>query len=390
MFRSLSLAINGGQAVYPHGLKRGRVFGEEERQAVWDVMETGVVSKAGMGEMVKCFEREFADYHRIPFAITTTSGTTALHTAISALGIGPADEVIVPDLSFISTASVVLQVGARVIFCDVDKESFNLSVEDLEAKITKRTKAVIVVHLYGAPANIASIIPLVKGYKLWLVEDCAQAHGATVNGQFVGTYGDIGCFSFYQTKNMSCGEGGMIITSNEELARRCRSLTRHGLIGDNLTDYDYDKIGYNYAMTELQAAIGRIQLRKLNELNRRRNQNATSYRSKLCDLPLFFQRNCNGHANHCLTAALPLELMHHREWFLEAVRAEGAMINCLYPLALSRTQLFAGAPDKPRTSNILATSLFNLYTNPDVSSYFVEVCCASIRKVLGIMIEGEL
>lgn len=388
MFNEPSLAINGGQAVYPDKLKRGMVFGEEERQAVWDVMGTGVVSRAGIGEMVRQFEAKFAAYHHVPFAFTTTSGTTALHTAVSALQLGPGDEVIVPDLTFISTASVVLQTGAKAVFCDVDQESFNMSVEDLKSRITARTKAVIVVHLYGAPANIGGIASVVKEHGLWLVEDAAQAHGATIDGQLVGTLGDIGCFSFYQTKNMSCGEGGMIITSNEELAKRCKSLTRHGLIGDNLADYDYDKLGYNYAMTELQAAIGIVQLNKLELLNSRRCQNATLYRAALQDVPLRFQSDSDGHVNHCLTAVLPEDLMSHRQWFLEAVRAEGAMINCLYPVTLSRTQLFKDVSDRPTRSRILAASLFNFYTNPDVTSHFVDVCCSATRKVLGTMTGG--
>ncbi|MFH1598177.1 MAG: DegT/DnrJ/EryC1/StrS family aminotransferase [Patescibacteria group bacterium] len=388
MCERLSLAINGGSAVYPEGLKRGRVFGEEERQAVWEVMGKGVVSRAGMGEMVQQFEQAFSAYHQVPFAISTTSGTTALHTAVDVLQLGPGDEVIVPDLTFVSTASVVLQTGARVVFCDVDPTTFNLSVEDLSSKITARTKAVIVVHLYGAPVEMSQIILLVREHDLWLVEDCAQAHGATIGEQIVGTFGDIACYSFYQTKNMSCGEGGMIITRNEELAQRCRSLTRHGLISDDLTVYDYDKIGYNYVMTELQAAIGLVQLRKLAELNRRRGEIARRYRDKLSDLPLQFQTDANGHVNHCLTATLPVVWMKHRNWFLDAVRAEGAMINCLYPLALSQTALFAGF-NRPVNSQQVAASLFNLYTNPDVTSHFVDICCAAVRKVCSTMIRGE-
>lgn len=304
MFRSPELAINGGNAVYPDGLKRGKVFGEEEREIVWEVMGSGVVSRAGCGERVQQFEQAFAAYHDISFAIATTSGTTALHAAVDALGIGPGDEVIVPDLTFISTASVVLQVGAKVVFCDIDSSTFNISSEDLRRKITAKTKAVIAVHMYGTPADMENVTAIAREYNLFLIEDCAQAHGAAINGKFVGTFGDLGCFSFYQTKNMSCGEGGMVITSDEILAKKCRSLTRHGLIGDNLADYDYDKLGYNYAMTELQAAIGLVQLKKLERLNKSRCQNSVSYRRQLEGLGLRFQLDCNGHVNHCLMACI--------------------------------------------------------------------------------------
>ena len=388
MFSDRSLAINDGRAVYPDKLKRGRVFGEEERQAVWDVMGKGIVSRAGMGEMVRRFEESFAAYHNVPFAISTTSGTTALHAAMDTLQIGPDDEVIVPDLTFVSTASAVLQTGAKVIFCDVDPASFNISVEDLRSKITPKTKAVVVVHLYGAPADMGRIMPLLREFGIRLVEDCAQAHGAVSNGQMVGTFGDLACYSFYQTKNMSCGEGGMVITRDEDLAKRCRSLTRHGLASDSLADYDYDKLGYNYSMTELQAAIGLVQLRKLARLNQRRCENSAKYRTELGGLNLRFQSDSVGHANHCLTAVLPDCLMKYRDWFLEAVRAEGAMINCLYPIALSRTQLFAAKSNKPSTSDRVASSLFNLYTNPDVTNHFIEVCCEAIRKVMVAMKGG--
>ncbi|MFY9493115.1 MAG: DegT/DnrJ/EryC1/StrS family aminotransferase [Minisyncoccia bacterium] len=382
MFDSRELAINGGNAVYPDGLKRGRVFGKEEKQAVCEVMEKGVVSRAGCGEKVQLFEKSFADYHGVRYAIATTSGTTALHTALDALGIGPGDEVIVPDLTFISTASAVMQTGAHVVFCDIDVDTFNMSAEDLERRITPKTKAVIVVHLYGAPADIASILAVTRKHNLWLVEDCAQAHGAKFDDQLVGTFGVISCFSFYQSKNMSCGEGGMVITDNEDLGRRARSITRHGLIGDDLAAYDYDKLGYNYAMTELHAAIGIVQLGKLEQMNEQRSINAALYRKELAGVGMKFQRDIPGHANHYLTAVLPELYGEHRGKFLAAVRAEGGMINCLYPIALSRTKLFTALSDKPEISDRVATTLFNLYVNPDVSDTFVRICCDAIKKVL--------
>ncbi|MBI4092569.1 MAG: DegT/DnrJ/EryC1/StrS family aminotransferase [Candidatus Kerfeldbacteria bacterium] len=363
-------------------MKRGKVFGEEEGQVVSDVMRSGVVSKAGSGPMVQRFEREFAGFHGMPFAIATTSGTTALHIAVSALEIGPGDEVIVPDLTFISTASVVLQNGAKVVLCDIDERTLTISTGDLLRKVNSRTKAVMVVHLYGRPANMQEILEITKPRGIAVVEDCAQAHGATIGGQKVGTFGDLGCFSFYQTKNMSCGEGGMVITNNETLARRCKSLTRHGLVGDDLSAYDYDKLGFNYSMTELQAAIGLVQLAKLDRLNQVRRRNAKLYRLHLSGLPMIrFQEDCSGHVNYCLTAVLRGNLAGERDRFLEAVRAEGILVNCLYPKALSGTKLCSGAEDRPATSGAVASSVFNLYTNPDITAHFVETCCAAIRKV---------
>ncbi len=378
MTQSTKLAINGGKPICPEGLKRGRVFGDLEKTAVLEVMDSDVVSRAGRGARVALFEEAFATYHQMPYAVATSSGTSSLHAAVEALGIGPGDEVIVPDLTFVSTASVVMQAGARVVFCDIDNDTFNMSAADLSNKITSATKAVIVVHLYGAPADMDSVSQVARDHGLYVIEDCAQAHGAKFHERIVGTIGDIACFSFYQTKNLSCGEGGMVITRNEALYRRVRSIVRHGLAGDDLSAYDYDKLGYNYAMTELQAAIGLVQLRKLDTLNERRSHNAATYRAELSGLGLHFQTDSPGHVNHYLTATLP-SIGVSRDDFLSAVRAEGAMINCLYPLTLSGTRLFGGIPVAPIAARV-ASSLFNLYVGPGIDEHFIDICCQAVQK----------
>lgn len=180
----------------------------------------------------------------------------------------------------------------------------------------------------------------------------------------------------------------MVITDNEELAARCNSLIRHGLIGDELEAYDYDKLGYNYAMTELQAAIGLVQLRKLHTLNQRRSKNAELYRRLLEDLPLRLQTKAAGHAHHCLTGVLPTSLGIRRDWFLQAVRREGGIINCLYPKALSQTVLFTSHGEKTQNAPQLASTLFTLYTNPNVSRHVVEVSCEAIHKVYRVTCGG--
>jgi perosamine synthetase len=159
-------------------------------------------------------------------------------------------------------------------------------------------------------------------------------------------------------------------------------LTHHGLIGAHLADYDYDKIGYNYAMTELQAAIGLIQLKKLKRFNQRRSQNAANYRSRLKGSGLRFQTGATGCVDYCLTAILPEEIAPQRDRFLAAVRAEGALINCLYPLPLSGTKLFKNSASSQFISPRIAASLFNLYTNPDIDEHFINICCEAIRKVI--------
>jgi perosamine synthetase len=243
------------------------VLGREEEDAVKKVLQSGILTQ---GENVRSFEEAFANYIGVDHAVAVTNGTIALDLALKALKLGAGDEVLVPAFSFIATSNCALFQGAKPVFADIDQRSFNIDPIDVNEKITAKTKAMIPVHLFGQPAKMDELKKIAQDHGIFLVEDAAQAHGAEYKGRKVGGLGDVGCFSFYATKNMTTGEGGMITTNNGELARRTRLLRSHG----QTEKYLHVILGYNYRMTELSAAVGLVQLKKLDELNKKRIVNA--------------------------------------------------------------------------------------------------------------------
>lgn len=238
----------------------------ESIQAILDVLKSGQLAQ---GPKVDEFERAFASYIGTKYAIAVNSGTAALHVGLLAAGIAEGDEVITTPFSFIATANCCLFCGAVPIFVDIDSETYNIASHLIEEKITPKTKAIIIVHLYGQPCDMNEILAICKKYKLMLIEDACQAHGAEYGGYKVGSFG-IGCFSFYPTKNMTTGEGGMITTDNEDIALKARKIRQHG----QSQRYVNDMLGYNYRMTDIAAALGICQLKNLDAANAKRMRNA--------------------------------------------------------------------------------------------------------------------
>ena len=243
------------------------LIGEEEINAVVEVLKSGMLAS---GKEVEAFEKEFAQYLGAKHAVAVANGTAALDVALKTLKIGPGDEVITTPFTFIASANSILFQGARPVFADIDPKTYNLDPNDVLEKITDKTKAIVVVHLYGQPANMKVFKEIAEDYKLYLIEDCAQAHGAEFEGQKVGTFGDIAAFSFYPTKNMTTGEGGMVVTNNDELAKKADLIRNHG----QAEKYLHVELGYNLRMTNIAAAIGRAQLKKLEGWNEKRIENA--------------------------------------------------------------------------------------------------------------------
>ncbi len=243
------------------------LLGAEEFEAVKRVMESGILAH---GPEVEAFEKEFAEYIGVKHAVAVANGTAALDIALKAIGVGPGDEVITTPFTFIATSNAVLFQGAKPVFADIDPETYNLDPDNVLEKITSKTKAIIVVHLYGHPAEMKAFKEIAEDHRLYLVEDSAQAHGAEYNGVKAGSIGDVGAFSFYPTKNMTTGEGGMITTNNDEIARKAKLLRNHG----QSEKYLHVILGYNLRMTSIAAAIGRVQLKKLEEFNEKRRRNA--------------------------------------------------------------------------------------------------------------------
>ena len=245
------------------------------------------------GPQTQAFEQEFARAAGAPFAVAASSCTAAMHLALAALGVGPGDEVIVPSFTFVATANAVEYTGARPVFCDVLPRTYTIDPEDFERRITKRTRAVMPVHLFGLCADMPAIMQIARRHKLSVIEDAACAAGATWNGIPAGAFGHAGCFSFHGRKIITTGEGGMLVTRSRKLADRARSLRSHGESVSAAERHEkggfelpsYDTLGFNYRMTDLQAAVGREQLLKLDRIIALRQKGAAYYTKHLGDMP---------------------------------------------------------------------------------------------------------
>lgn len=263
---------------------------DQEQKAVADAIASGWVSQ---GPKVAEFEKIFADYAGAKYAVATTSCTTALHAAITVLGIGPGDEVIVPSLSFIATANSVVHCGSTPVFVDINPKTCNMDVNKIEASITKKTKAIMPVHQMGLPADIDSINAIAHKNNLIVIEDAACAIGAEYKGKRIGSHGNIACFSFHPRKVITTGEGGMITTDSLEIAERLRRFRHHGMSVSDLERHvsqkiiieTYPEVGYNYRMTDMQAAMGIVQMNKLPDILGKRRSIAEKYNNAFQKIP---------------------------------------------------------------------------------------------------------
>ncbi len=231
------------------------------------------------GKYITDFEFNFAKFCECPHGVATSNGTAALHLALLACGVGPGDEVIVPDLTFAATINVVLHAGATPVIVDIEEDSWCIDPQEIQKAITPRTKAIIPVHLYGQPCDMDAVMAIARKHKLYVIEDCAEAHGAQYDGKKVGSFGDIGCFSFFGNKIITTGEGGMCVTASAVLADRMRIFRDHGMSRER--KYWHDVVGFNYRMTNLHAAIGLAQLERIEEILASRRAVEEVYREKL-------------------------------------------------------------------------------------------------------------
>lgn len=363
------------------------IVNEEGIKNVIKVLRSGFLSKPEGGIYIHLFQNRMSRILGKKFSFATASGTSSLHAAITSLGLKQDDEVLVPALTFMADASVLIQEHIKPIFVDVSNEDFNLDPVDVQRKITKNTKALIVVHLYGQPANMDKLTQIAKKNKLVLIEDCSQAAGAKYKNKPVGSFGDISCFSFYQTKHLVTGEGGMISTNNENYANRLSSILNNGIKRSNLENYDFDRIGFNYQMTEIQAALAVSQLKRLDKLNDVRRRNAKIYRELLSGTDIQFQKESVNTVNvYCyLTGLLPERLKSKRDLFVNRVLSAQIPIKKQYPLSLPETEVcrnlsLGNLMDTPVATNI-SKRVFNLYVNPGLEEKDVVSFSRIILKV---------
>lgn len=309
------------------------LLGEEEAAAVLHVLKSGQLAQ---GEQVMLFEQEFAKLCRTRYAIAASSGTAALHLALLAHGLGPGDEVITTAFTFAATANAILFVGATPVFVDIDPETYTIDPALVEAALTPRTKAILPVHLYGYPCEMPPLLRLAERYHLHVIEDACQAHAATIDGKPVGSFSS-GCFSFYPTKNMTTGEGGMVTTDDPVIAERARILRNQG----QAQRYVQTALGYNMRLTDLQAAIGLAQLPKLERFTERRIANArflTEGLSGAVKTPI--ARSGYRHVYHQYTIRVP----HDRDAWAAQLHEHGIGTGIHYPLPVYAQPFYRASP----------------------------------------------
>jgi perosamine synthetase len=354
---SNGLAVFGGRPIRSKPFPPHPIIGAEEKRAVLRVLESGKLSTfiASPGEYflggvkIREFEQRFCEHHGLRYAIAFNSATAALHAAVVAVGVKPGQEVVTTPYTFTSTATCALMHNAIPVFADIESETFGLDPGAVERAITPLTAAIIVVHLFGHPARIDGIIDVAHRHNLKLIEDCAQAPGAEYGGRLVGTFGDCGIFSFTENKNITTGEGGMLITNDQKLAELARMIRNHGeaiLQGPTSRTYSCSILGWNYRMTEIEAALGIAQFAKMEDLNGHRAELASRLSAGLSSLPGIQTPRVAPGAKHVFYAyALKYDEAKvgiPRNLFVKALNAEGIPFSSGYVRPLYLTPLYQG------------------------------------------------
>ena len=338
------------------------LIGEEEIEEVEKVLRSGFIAQ---GPKVAEFEEAFANYVGAEHAVATSSGTTALHVALLALGVGKGDEVITTPFSFAATGNCALYVGARPVFVDIDPSTFNLDPEGIEDAITEKTKAILPVHLYGQPARMDRIMEISQEHGIPVVEDAAQAHGAKFQDQMIGSIGDMACFSFYPTKNMTTSEGGMITTNSSKLADQARILKAHG----ERERYQHSVLGYNFRMTDIAAAIGLVQLKKLNGFNQKRIENAEYLTEHLKGISCIESPFVSPQVKHVFHQYTVRVKDGKRNDVMNYLNQEGIGTGIHYPIPISKQELYQnlGYNDHWSETEKAASEVLSLPVHPSLS-----------------------
>ena len=345
-------------------------IGDEEIEAVVEVLRSGMLAS---GERVARFEKEFAGMVGSGDAVAVGSGTAALHVGLLAMGVGPGDEVIVPSFTFAATANSVRMTGADPVFADIDPMDYTIHADAIEPLITEKTKAVMPVHLYGQSAPMTGIMDLAERAGVAVIEDAAQAHLATTNGQTTGSIGRFGAFSFYPTKNMTTGEGGMITTSDHDLAEKARMLRNQGMV----QRYKHKIVGLNERMTEIEGAIGLVQLKRLADWTQRRREIAEAYRSSLKPrLGVPIERPDAYHVYHQFTLAPP-----DRSAVIAALDSADIGHGIHYPEGTHEQDPYLGPHYRLPVTEEISRRVVSIPVRPDLSEDEIELIIDTLNKV---------
>jgi UDP-N-acetyl-3-dehydro-alpha-D-glucosamine 3-aminotranferase len=350
---------------------------QEISSAVLGVMES---TNFILGPQGKALEGEIAAYHGVKHAVSVASGTDALHLALLAAGIKLGDEVITTPFTFIATAEAISYVGAIPVFVDIDPDTFNIDVTKVEAAITKKTRAIVPVHLYGQPADMERLMALAKHHNLRIIEDCAQSFGAEYRGRKTGSFGEFGCFSFFPSKNLGgYGDGGMVITDDQMMAERLLSLRNHG----SRVRYYHDEVGFNSRLDEIQAAILRVKFKLIDGYNEKRRKNAFSYTERLTDAGIRTPVEQQGtrHVFHQYTIRVKNRDAVKKR--LDEGKQTSSMIYYPVPLHLQKAYTDLGIkPGSLPAAEQAAQEVLSLPMYPELTDEQIETVAKAVKKAL--------
>ncbi len=351
------------------------IIGQEEIDNVVEVLKSGMIAQ---GPKVSEFEEKFSLWTDAKYGVATNSGTSALHVALLSCGIGKEDEVITSPFTFIASGNSIVYTGAKPVFGDIDLNTYTLNPDSIEELITDKTKAIMPVHLYGQSAEMDAICDIAEDHDLKVIEDAAQAHGTTFNGKKVGSIGDMACFSFYPTKNMTTSEGGMITTDDEHLVEEAHIFRAHG----SRVKYLHDDIGYNFRMTDISAAIGIAQLNKIDEFNKKRIENAKYLNKYLDDIDGIitpFARDNSTHVYHQYT--IRVEKGKRDDW-IEILTENGIGTGVHYPIPLYNQPIYQklGFDGNCPNAETAANGVISLPVHPSLTNEDLDLVIDSLKK----------
>ena len=329
------------------------------------------------GEKVKEFEKSFSEYLNIDYCVGVANGTDALEISIGSLNLPKGSEIIVPSNSFISTAEAVVNTGNKVVFCDISQSDYSLDINCLKNLINEKTRAIIVVHLYGIPSIMDDILSIVNSKKLYLIEDCAQAHGAKYNNKKVGSFGDLGCFSFYPGKNLGAyGDAGAIVTNNRSLSEKCRMLANHGRV----EKYNHKIIGRNSRLDSIQAAVLNVKLKYIDVWTNHRRKIAELYHEKLSkinEIKLFELNEFQNAVYHLYVIRIK-----KRDLLMEFLNQKGIETGIHYPISLNKLEAFSFIEQDTLNfrSNQIANEILSLPIGDQIEQSKVKYVCQTIIR----------
>jgi len=346
-----------------------------EKKYVNECLDSSWISSRG--DFIGRFENEFIKYIGSNHAVSVSNGTVALHLALVTLGIGPGDEVIVPSFTYIASVSTICHAGATPVFVDSLYSSWQIDPAQIRKAITSKTRAIMVVHLYGQPCEMDEIVKIAKEFKLFVIEDCAEAFGSEYNGKRVGTFGDIACFSFYGNKTITTGEGGMVVTNDETLWDRAYHLRMHGLA--KYREYWHDVLGFNYRMTNICAAIGLAQLEKADEKITAKRKLAQKFMEILKEYPVDFHKEVQGTFHTYWMISILVENRNVREKLREQLKSDSIETRpTFYPV--HTMPMFSQKYQKLPVAEDIGWRGINLPSFPTISDEQLELIAASFRK----------